>query len=477
MSWQPVIGLEIHAQLLTASKIFSAADNTYGGAPNSKACQVDLGLPGVLPVLNENAVKMAIKFGLAIGAKINQESIFDRKNYFYPDLPKGYQISQFEKPIVGEGKVTIDSDSGEKTSIRITRAHLEEDAGKSTHDMFETETAIDLNRTGTPLLEIVSEPDLHSAKDAATYFRTIQELVKYLKICDGDLSRGSMRCDANVSIKKSEATELGERTEIKNINSFRFVEQAINSEIQRQIEVLEAGGRIERETRLFDEVKNETRSMRSKEASQDYRYFPDPDLLPLRISDELISEIKAKLPELPDQKKERFIKDMKLDEYDAGLLCKDIDLASFFEAVVNQCGEPKMAANWLITELLAKINREEISVEYSPISPSMLGELITKIKDDTLSSKTAKTLFESLWNKPGDAIERIKSLGLEQIDDSNALEAIVNTVIKQNSDQVEQLKNGKTKVLGYLVGQIMKETSGKANPKKVNELIRTILEL
>ena len=261
MSWQPVIGLEIHVQLLTASKIFSAADNTYGGAPNSKACPVDLGLPGVLPVLNENAVKMAIKFGLAIGAKINQESIFDRKNYFYPDLPKGYQISQFEKPIVGEGKVTIDSDSGEKTSIRITRAHLEEDAGKSTHDMFATETAIDLNRTGTPLLEIVSEPDLHSAKDAATYFRTIQELVKYLKICDGDLSRGSMRCDANVSIKKSEATELGERTEIKNINSFRFVEQAINSEIQRQIEVIEAGGRIERETRLFDEIKNETKTL------------------------------------------------------------------------------------------------------------------------------------------------------------------------------------------------------------------------
>ena len=477
MTWQPVIGLEIHVQLLTVSKIFSGADNSYGGDPNSKACPVDLGLPGVLPVLNENAVKMAIKFGLAIGAKINKESIFDRKNYFYPDLPKGYQISQFEKPIVGEGEVTIDSDSGEKTAIRITRAHLEEDAGKSTHDMFETETAIDLNRTGTPLLEIVSEPDLYSAKDAASYFRTIQELVKYLKICDGNLSRGSMRCDANVSVKRSESTELGERTEIKNINSFRFVEQAINSEIQRQIDVLEAGGKIERETRLFDEIKNETRSMRSKEASQDYRYFPDPDLLPLRISDELISQINEQLPELPDQKKERFMNEMNLDEYDARLLCKDIDLASFFEAVVKQCGEPKIAANWLTTELLAKINREEIAVEHSPVSPSMLGELIRKIKDETLSSKTAKTLFDSLWNEPGDPIERIKSLGLEQIDDSTALEAIVNTVIKQNADQVEQLKSGKTKVLGFLVGQVMKETSGKANPKKVNELIHTILQL
>ena len=477
MTWQPVIGLEIHVQLLTASKIFSGADNTYGGAPNSKACPVDLGLPGVLPVLNENAVKMAIKFGLAIGAKINQDSIFDRKNYFYPDLPKGYQISQFENPIVGGGKVTIDSDSGEKISIRITRAHLEEDAGKSTHDMFESETAIDLNRTGTPLLEIVSEPDLYSSKDAATYFRTIQELVKYLKICDGNLSHGSMRCDANVSIRKTDTTKLGERTEIKNINSFRFLKQAIDSEIQRQVEVLETGGKIQRETRLYDETKNETRSMRSKEASQDYRYFPDPDLLPLRISDDFISQIKGELPELPDQKKTRFMDDMNLDEYDAGLLCKDIDLATFFEEVVNQCGEPKMVANWFITELLAKINRHDINVSSSPISASMLSVLIKKLKDQTLSSKTAKILFDSLWDEPGDPIQRIKSLRLEQIDDSSALETVINKVIKQNSDQVEQLKSGKTKILGFLVGQVMKETSGKANPQKVNDLIHEILRL
>jgi len=476
MTWLPVIGLEIHVQLSTQSKIFSGADNDYGGTPNSKACLIDLGLPGVLPVLNQNAVRMAIKFGLAIGAKINNTSIFDRKNYFYPDLPKGYQISQFETPIVGKGEIQIEGASGEKIKVRITRAHLEEDAGKSTHDLFDGETAIDLNRTGTPLLEIVSEPDLYSAQDAATYFKTIQELVKYLKICDGDLSKGSMRCDANVSVKRSQDTELGERTEIKNINSFKFVEQAINSEIQRQIETLEAGEKIVRETRLYDEVTNETRSMRSKEASQDYRYFPDPDLLPLHVSDALIETIKSELPELADAKKLRFINELQLDDYDASLISKEIDLATYFEEVVAHCGEPKLAANWIITDLYAKLNRDNLDIKDCLVTPQMLAQVILKIKDQTLSSKTAKTLFDSLWESPGEPSERIQKLGLQQIDDSSELSLIVDKVLNENPEQLEQLKNGKGKVLGYFVGLVMKETKGKANPQKVNELIHASLE-
>ena len=476
MSWQPVIGLEIHVQLATQSKIFSGADNEYGGRPNDKACAIDLGLPGVLPVLNENAVKMAIKFGLAIGAEINNISIFDRKNYFYPDLPKGYQISQFETPIVGNGEIQFDGTKGKKTKVRITRAHLEEDAGKSTHDLFESDTAIDLNRTGTPLLEIVSEPDLYSAEDAAIYFKTIQELVKYLKICDGDLSKGSMRCDANVSVRQIEDVELGERTEIKNINSFRFVEQAINSEIQRQIDSLESGRKIIRETRLYDETRNETRSMRSKEASQDYRYFPDPDLLPLHVSDALIEKIRAELPELPADKKLRFSEELLLDDYDAGILCREIDLATYFEEVVAQCNEAKLAANWIISDLLAKLHRDNLDIKDCLITPYMLAQIILKIKDQTLSSKTAKTLFDSLWEKPGEPADRIQELGLQQIDDSSKLSTIVGKVLLENPEQLEQLKSGKTKVLGYFVGLVMQETKGKANPKKVNELIRTSLE-
>ena len=476
MTWQPVIGLEIHVQLSTKSKIFSGADNGYGGTPNSKASAIDLGLPGVLPVLNQNAVRMAIKFGLAIGAKINNTSIFDRKNYFYPDLPKGYQISQFETPIVGKGEIQIEGTAGKKIKVRITRAHLEEDAGKSTHDLFDGETAIDLNRTGTPLLEIVSEPDLYSAEDAATYFKTIQELVKYLKICDGDLSKGSMRCDANVSVRRSQDTELGERTEIKNINSFKFVEQAINAEIQRQIETLESGEKIVRETRLYDEATNETRSMRSKEASQDYRYFPDPDLLPLHVSDALIEKIKSELPELSEAKKLRFITEFKLDDYDAGLISKEIDLAMYFEEVVAHCGEPKLAANWIITDLYAKLNRDNLDIKNCLVTPHMLSQIILKIKDHTLSSKTAKTLFDSLWESPGEPSERIQKLGLQQIDDSGELSLIVEKVLKENPKQLEQLKNGKSKVLGYFVGLVMKETKGKANPQKVNELIHASLE-
>ena len=475
MTWQPVIGLEIHVQLATQSKIFSGADNKYGGAPNSKACEVDLGLPGVLPVLNENAVKMAIKFGLAIGAKINKTSIFDRKNYFYPDLPKGYQISQFETPIIGEGSIEIVDSNGEKKSVRITRAHLEEDAGKSTHDLFESETAIDLNRTGTPLLEIVSEPELYSAKDAATYFRTIHELVRYLKICDGDLSKGSMRCDANVSVKRSFQDELGERTEIKNINSFKFVEQAINLEIQRQIDALENGKQILRETRLFDHVANETRSMRSKEASQDYRYFPDPDLLPLYVSDSLIELMKSELPELPEDKRNRFTQEFMLNEYNAEILCREINLADYYEDTVKHCNDPTLPANWITGDLSSRLNRDGTHINDCPIKSSVLGQIILKVKDQTLTSKTAKTLFDSLWKEPGEPNDRIQALGLQQIDDSVELSAIVEKLLAANPEQVEQLKNGKTKVLGFFVGLAMKETQGKANPQKVNELIQAHL--
>ena len=472
MNWQSVIGLEIHVQLATQSKIFSGADNKYGGDPNSKACEIDLGLPGVLPVLNKQAVRMAIKFGLALDAKINQISIFDRKNYFYPDLPKGYQISQFETPIVGAGEIRLDTENGKEIVVRITRAHLEEDAGKSVHDLYENETAIDLNRTGTPLLEIVSEPDLRSAADAANYFRKIHELVKCLKICDGDLSQGSMRCDANVSIRKSESDVLGERTEIKNINSFKYVEKAIDCEIQRQIDTLESGSRIVRETRLYDPLLNETRSMRSKEVSQDYRYFPDPDLLPLSISEVEIAEIREELPELPEAKKKRFMKELNLNAYDALALCKDIDLALYFEDVNKECDDPKKSANWVMGEVSARIKRDEREISDCPVSPKILGAIINRIRDETLSSKTAKILFESLWDSPGEPDSRIESLGLQQMGSSDDLDGLIKKVLDENPIQVLQLKNGKTKVLSFLVGQIMKETQGKANPQRVNELIK-----
>ena len=478
MSWEAVIGLEIHVQLATQSKIFSGAATTYGAEPNAQACAVDLGLPGVLPVLNETAVEMAVKFGLAIGAEINLHSIFDRKNYFYPDLPKGYQISQFATPIVGQGEIKLDLADGSQRVIGITRAHLEEDAGKSVHDLFPGQTGIDLNRTGTPLLEVVSEPDLRSASEAAEYFRQMHSLVKYLGICDGNLAEGSMRCDANVSVRPHGREAFGERTEIKNINSFRFVERAIELEIERQIDVLEAGGTIHRETRLFDADADETRSMRSKELSEDYRYFPDPDLLPLHISSAFVQAVRDSLPELPDARCQRYQEAMGLSAYDAASLSNDLDRAEFFEAVVSVCNNPKLSANWLNGELSAYLNNADLEIAASPVTAGQLGQLIQRIDDETLSSKTAKELFKALWTQADtesnvDAL--IEQLGLKQMNDDGELSAIVSGVLEANPDQVAELKSGKDKVLGFLVGQVMKATGGKANPKQVNELIRKSL--
>ena len=475
MSWEAVIGLEIHVQLATQSKIFSGAATTYGAEPNAQACAVDLGLPGVLPVLNETAVEMAVKFGLAIGAEINLHSIFDRKNYFYPDLPKGYQISQFATPIVGQGEIKLDLADGSQRVIGITRAHLEEDAGKSVHDLFPGQTGIDLNRTGTPLLEVVSEPDLRSASEAAEYFRQMHSLVKYLGICDGNLAEGSMRCDANVSVRPHGQEAFGERTEIKNINSFRFVERAIELEIERQIDVLEAGGTIHRETRLFDADADETRSMRSKELSEDYRYFPDPDLLPLHISSAFVQAVRDSLPELPDARCQRYQEAMGLSAYDAASLSNDLDRAEFFEAVVSVCNNPKLSANWLNGELSAYLNNADLEIAASPVTAGQLGQLIQRVDDETLSSKTAKELFKALWAQADtesnvDAL--IEQLGLKQMNDDGELSAIVSGVLEANPDQVAELKSGKDKVLGFLVGQVIKATGGKANPKQVNELIR-----
>lgn len=475
MSWEAVIGLEIHVQLATQSKIFSGSATAYGAEPNAQACAVDLGLPGVLPVLNEAAVEMAVKFGLAIGAEINLYSIFDRKNYFYPDLPKGYQISQFETPIVGKGEISLGLADGDQRVIGITRAHLEEDAGKSVHDLFPGQTGIDLNRTGTPLLEIVSEPDLRSASEAAEYFRQMHSLVKYLGICDGNLAEGSMRCDANVSIRPAGQEEFGERTEIKNINSFRFVERAIELEIERQTDVLESGGTIQRETRLFDADADETRSMRSKELSEDYRYFPDPDLLPLQISEAFVQTVRDALPELPNARRARYQEVLGLSPYDAASLSTDLDRATFFEAVVDVCGNPKLGANWLNGELSAHLNSADLEIASSPVSAAQMGRLIQRIDDDTLSSKTAKELFKALWAKAdasADIDELIAHLGLKQMSDDGELSAIVKQVLESNPEQVAELKSGKDKVLGFLVGQVMKATGGKANPKHVNELIR-----
>ena len=478
MSWEAVIGLEIHVQLATQSKIFSGAATTYGAEPNAQACAVDLGMPGVLPVLNETAVEMAVKFGLAIGAEINLHSIFDRKNYFYPDLPKGYQISQFATPIVGQGEIKLDLADGSQRVIGITRAHLEEDAGKSVHDLFPGQTGIDLNRTGTPLLEVVSEPDLRSASEAAEYFRQMHSLVKYLGICDGNLAEGSMRCDANVSVRPHGQEAFGERTEIKNINSFRFVERAIELEIERQIDVLEAGGTIHRETRLFDADADETRSMRSKELSEDYRYFPDPDLLPLHISSAFVQAVRDNLPELPDARCQRYQEAMGLSAYDAASLSNDLDRAEFFEAVVSVCNNPKLSANWLNGELSAYLNNADLEIAASPVTAGQLGQLIQRVDDETLSSKTAKELFKALWAQADtesnvDAL--IEQLGLKQMNDDGELSAIVSGVLEANPDQVAELKSGKDKVLGFLVGQVMKATGGKANPKQVNELIRKSL--
>ena len=478
MEWEVVIGLEIHAQLATKSKIFSGASTAYGAEPNTQACAVDLGLPGVLPVLNQEAVKMAIKFGLAVDAELPERSVFARKNYFYPDLPKGYQISQFEHPIVGKGTLTIELEDGTERVIGITRAHLEEDAGKSMHEDFHGQTGVDLNRAGTPLLEIVSDPDMRSAKEAVAYMKKIHSLVRYLEICDGNMQEGSFRCDSNVSVRPKGQQELGTRAELKNINSFRNVERAINIEIERQIELIEDGGTVVQETRLYDADKNETRSMRSKEEANDYRYFPDPDLLPVVLEQEMIEQIRATLPELPNAKRDRFVADMKLSNYDASVLTSSRELADYYEAVLaaSENKDPKLCANWIITQLLGALNKADLDITASPIIAEQLGGLLVRISDNTISGKIAKQIFDDLWNGEGkDADSIIEAKGLKQVTDSGAIEALVDEVIANNPDQVEQYRGGKEQLLGFFVGQIMKASKGKANPAQVNKLLKTKL--
>jgi aspartyl-tRNA(Asn)/glutamyl-tRNA(Gln) amidotransferase subunit B len=471
MEWETVIGLEIHTQLATKSKIFSGAATAFGAEPNTQACAVDLGLPGVLPVLNKEAVRMAIKFGLAVGASIAPRSIFARKNYFYPDLPKGYQISQYELPVVGNGKLTIELEDGSSKTIGITRAHLEEDAGKSLHEDFHGMTGIDLNRAGTPLLEIVSEPDMRSAKEAVAYMKKIHSLVRYLEICDGNMQEGSFRCDANVSVRRKGAAKFGTRAELKNINSFRFVERAINYEVERQIDILESGGKVVQETRLYDANKHETRSMRSKEEAMDYRYFPDPDLLPLAISEPDIQAVRVTLPELPDAKKQRFMQTYGLSEYDAAILTSDRDLASYFEAVVQTGGEAKLAANWIIGDLSGRLNKEDKLINDSPISAPQLAGMLQRLATGTITSKMAKEVFEAMWNGEGDADTIIEKRGLKPADTS-AVEKIIDELIANNPGQVEQYRAGKEKVLGFFVGQVMKASQGKADPTTLNELLK-----
>ena len=475
--WETVIGLEIHAQLATSSKIFSGASTAFGAEPNTQACAVDLGLPGVLPVLNHEAVNMAIRFGVAIDANIDHRSIFARKNYFYPDLPKGYQISQFEHPIVGRGHVSISLDEETSKEIGITRAHLEEDAGKSIHDIFPEQSGIDLNRAGTPLLEIVSEPDMRSAKEAVAYARKIHSLVRYLEICDGNMQEGSFRCDANVSIRRKGDDKLGTRTELKNINSFRFLERAINHEIERQIDLVEDGGEVVQETRLYDADRDETRSMRSKEEANDYRYFPDPDLLPVEITDADIERIRASLPELPEQKKQRYIDELGMTAYNADLLSANRETAQYFEAAL--AAAPKLAgplANWILGDLAGALNKQGLELTDSPIAAEQLAGLLERIADNTISGKIAKEVFEAMWQGEGDADAIIEARGLKQITDSGAIEALIDAVIEANPDQVEQFRAGKEKVLGFFVGQVMKQSQGKANPGQVNAMLREKLK-
>jgi len=484
MAWESVIGLEIHVQLATDSKIFSSSPTKFGAEQNIQASIIDLGLPGVLPVLNKEAVNKAISFGLAINADISKKTIFARKNYFYPDLPKGYQISQLDDPIVGKGEVEIFTDDGIK-KIRVTRAHLEEDAGKSIHDLHPQHTAIDLNRAGTPLLEIVSEPDMRNAKEAIAYLKQIHSLVRYLEISDGNMAEGSFRCDANISIRPLGETKLGTRTELKNINSFKFVEKAINLEIQRQIDVIEDGGKIKQETRLYDAVKHETRPMRSKEEANDYRYFADPDLLPLYIEDSLIEKIRQSLPELPKIKQQRFISEYHLSNYDAALLSQDKHCANFFETccqLISNKDDQKIVANWINGEISAKLNKEDLDFEAIKINPNQLANLINRISDQTISNKIAKQVLEIMWNSTeavsADSI--ISKEGLKQVSDTSALEKLVDEVISNNKEQVQNYLSAedskKGKMLGFFVGQVMKASQGQANPQQLNQILKQKLE-
>ena len=468
--WESVIGLEVHVQLSTESKIFSNAPTKFGQEQNSQASLVDLGLPGVLPVLNEKTIEMAIKFGCAIDAEISSKAIFARKNYFYPDLPKGYQISQLDDPIVGKGKINVEIDNEEK-EIGITRAHLEEDAGKSLHDKYESLSAIDLNRAGTPLLEIVSEPDLRSAKEAVAYLKKIHSIITFLDISDGDMSQGSMRCDANVSIRKFGDKKLGNRTELKNINSFRFVEKAINHEINRQIELIENGTSIEQETRLYDANKNETRSMRSKEHANDYRYFPDPDLIPIKITNEKIQEIKESLPELPEQKIIRFMEDYEISNYESKNLNSSKELSHFFEIVADKVSSAELAAKWILGDLTAILNKNNSNIKDSKISSTDMIDLLKKIEEGSLSGPGAKKIIELSWSSEESIDDLIKKEGLDEIKGEDEIIRIIDEIIKNNSKQHEQYIQGKEKLFGFFVGQVMKETKGSADPKQVNELL------
>ncbi|MCP3850220.1 MAG: Asp-tRNA(Asn)/Glu-tRNA(Gln) amidotransferase subunit GatB [Gammaproteobacteria bacterium] len=471
MQWEVVIGLEIHTQLSTKSKIFSGASTAYGAEPNTQACTVDLGLPGVLPVFNGEALKKSVMFGLAVGAKINERSVFDRKNYFYPDSPKAYQISQLYYPIVGEGHIDIELEDGTQKRIGVTRAHMEEDAGKSLHENFQNQTGIDLNRAGTPLLEIVSEPDMRSAKEAVAYMRKIHSIVRYLGISDGNMQEGSFRCDANVSLRPKGQEEFGTRAELKNINSFRFVEKAINVEIERQMDILEDGGQVVQETRLYDADKNETRSMRSKEEANDYRYFPDPDLLPIVISAEDIEAIRQSLPELPEAKCTRFMEDLELSEKDARALTMDRDMADCFEQVQQSIDDAKLAANWLLGDVSAINNKNGLEFKDCPVNAEQLIGLLKRIKDNTISGKIAKDVYLAMFDGEGDADTIIDKKGLKQITDTGAIEAIIDDVIVNNPGQVAEFQGGKEKLIGFFVGQVMKASKGKANPGQVNQLL------
>ena len=473
MKWETVIGIETHAQLSTRSKIFSGASTAFGAAPNTQASGVDIALPGVLPVLNRGAVERAIRFGLAVGAHVNRRSIFARKNYFYPDLPKGYQISQYELPIVAGGVIAIEIDGVEKP-VRLTRAHLEEDAGKSLHEDFHGASGIDLNRAGTPLLEIVSEPDMRSPQEAVAYARALHALVRWIDICDGNMQEGSFRCDANVSVRPLGSQTLGTRCEIKNLNSFRFLERAIEYEVRRQIELLEEGGTIVQETRLYDPDRDETRSMRTKEEAHDYRYFPDPDLLPLEVSEAWVAEVKAGLPELPDAKRERFVAEYGLTRYDAAMLTASRDLAAYFEAAVSgaDARTAKLCANWITGGLSARLNEENLDIAASRVKSAQLRTLVERIADGTISGKIAKDVFDAIWAGEGDPDAIIEARGLKQISDSGALEKIADDVIAANPQQVADYRGGKEKAFNSLVGQVMKATRGKANPQQVNEILK-----
>ncbi|MFD1215360.1 Asp-tRNA(Asn)/Glu-tRNA(Gln) amidotransferase subunit GatB [Microbulbifer celer] len=484
MEWEVVIGLEVHVQLSTQSKIFSGASTAFGAEPNTQACAIDLAMPGTLPVPNEEAFRFAVMFGLAMNAEIGQRSVFERKNYFYPDLPKGYQTTQLEKPIVGAGQIEIHLEDGSSKTVRLHHAHLEEDAGKSLHEaVFDSGhgmSGIDLNRAGTPLIEIVSEPDMRSAAEAVAYLKKIHSIVTYLGISDGDMSQGSLRCDANVSVRLKGEEELGTRAEIKNLNSFRFIEKAIKVEAQRQIDLIEDGGKVVQETRLYDADKNETRSMRSKEVANDYRYFPCPDLLPVVLSDEYVEQVRGELPELPDAKCARFEKEYGLSAYDADQLTQERASADYFEQVAAKSGEPKLAANWMMGELAALLNREEKPIEDSPVSAAHLAGLIARIKDNTISSKIAKQVFEAMANGEGDADAVIEAKGLKQVTDTGAIEKMVDDVIAASDKQVENYRNAdpdkRPKMMGFFVGQIMKASKGQANPQMINKILKEKLD-